>query len=413
MKIFLKNLLYRRFLYSSVLGYSGRTLFDIAFIIYATNLPNSELAVGIASIATTLPYLISFILGYMADRSKDKLDAIIRTRFYQFLLFVLFAVITIFDASWYVFAGVVLVNVVSDILGGYNSYLSMSVNTRLVEKDDLSTALALQNSINDTVSLVAKTVGVFVLGLLAYNYTYFGLFNAGLFLLAFAIVYFNKNKLKEKVGVFNKEKDLKELNFANFISDTKENLKVLKSIKVIYSYVVLFCGMNFYSAAMHALFLMLLIKSNTYIFVNTGYTIAFLEVVEILSMIVGGILPLKFYKNMSLKINAQVEIFLFILYTVNLLYIENKILLVILTILIGYVSGISNPKLDALILQSVPEDKQTSIFSIFGTIITITIPVATVIIVFLANALSLQVGLYILLILLIMLTIYSRRLKVE
>ena len=59
MNIFLKNKLYRLFTISLAFGNAGRTLFDIAFIIYATSLPNPELAVSIVSIATSLPYIIS------------------------------------------------------------------------------------------------------------------------------------------------------------------------------------------------------------------------------------------------------------------------------------------------------------------------------------------------------------------
>ena len=84
MNIFLKNKLYRLFAISSAFGNAGRTLFDIAFIIYATSLPNPELAVSIVSIATTLPYIISFILGYFADQTKDKYNRILSTRFYYF-----------------------------------------------------------------------------------------------------------------------------------------------------------------------------------------------------------------------------------------------------------------------------------------------------------------------------------------
>lgn len=79
----------------------------------------------------------------------------------------------------------------------------------------------------------------------------------------------------------------------------------------------------------------------------------------------------------------------------------------LLTVIIGYLSGISNPKLDSLILHSVPEDKQTSIYSIFSTIITLTVPLGTVIILFISNAISTQIALYSLLVLLILLVIYS------
>jgi len=215
MNIFLKNKLYRLFTVSLAFGNAGRTLFDIAFIIYATSLPNPELAVSIVSIATSLPYIISFILGYFADQTKDKYNRILSTRFYQFLLFSLFALVCIYGVQWWIFIVLVFVNVVADILGGYNSYLSMSINTRLVRKEQLSEGLAFISSINNTISLAGKAVGVFVLGLLSYNYSYFGMLNAVLFLIAFLILAKYKNSMKDEIGTFKvKNKDF--LNLAKY-----------------------------------------------------------------------------------------------------------------------------------------------------------------------------------------------------
>ena len=410
MNIFLKNKLYRLFTISSAFGNAGRTLFDIAFIIYATSLPNPELAVSIVSIATTLPYIISFILGYFADQTKDKYNRILSTRFYQFLLFSLFAFVCIYGVQWWIFIVLVFVNVVADILGGYNGYLSMSINTRLVRKEQLSEALAFISSINNTISLGGKAVGVFVLGLLSYNYSYFGMLNATLFLIAFLILAKYKNAMKAEIGSFkvdNKEK----VSTKRFLKDTIENFKILREIKKIYNFVILFLGMNFYSSAMFALLLVILVKNESLLFGNVAYTITLLEIVEVLSTIAGGVYQISFYKNMSLRNNAILEIILFIMYVGNLLILQNKFILVILTVIIGYFAGISNPKLDALILQSVPEEKQTSIYSIFSTIITISVPIGTTIILFFANAISASFALYILLILLILVLVYSFRVK--
>ena len=406
MNIFLKNKLYRLFTISSAFGNAGRTLFDIAFIIYATNLPNPELAVSIVSIATTLPYIISFILGYFADQTKDKYNRILSTRFYQFLLFSLFALVCIYGVQWWIFIVLVFVNVVADILGGYNSYLSMSINTRLVRKEQLSEALAFISSINNTISLGGKAVGVFILGLLSYNYSYFGMLNAVLFLIAFLILAKYKKLMKEKIGSFkvdNKEK----VSTKRFLKDTIENFKILREIKKIYNFVLLFLGMNFYSSAMFALLLVILVKNDSLLFGNVAYTITLLEIVEVLSTIVGGVYQISFYKNMSLRNNAILEIILFIMYVGNLLILQNKFILVILTVIIGYFAGISNPKLDALILQSVPEEKQTSIYSIFSTVITISVPIGTTVILFFANAISASFALYSLLLLLVTVLIYS------
>ena len=410
MNIFLKNKLYRLFTISSAFGNAGRTLFDIAFIIYATSLPNPELAVSIVSIATTLPYIISFILGYFADQTKDKYNRILSTRFYQFLLFLLFALVCIYGVQWWIFIVLVFVNVVADILGGYNGYLSMSINTRLVRKEQLSEALAFISSINNTISLGGKAVGVFVLGLLSYNYSYFGMLNAVLFLIAFLILAKYKNAMKAEIGSFkvdNKEK----VSTKRFLKDTIENFKILREIKKIYNFVILFLGMNFYSSAMFALLLVILVKNETLLFGNVAYTITLLEIVEVVSTIAGGVYQISFYKNMSLRNNAILEIILFIMYVGNLLILQNKFILVILTVIIGYFAGISNPKLDALILQSVPEEKQTSIYSIFSTVITISVPIGTTVILFFANAISASFALYGLLILLILVLVYSFKVK--
>ena len=410
MNVFLKNKLYRLFTISLAFGNAGRTLFDIAFIIYATSLPNPELAVSIVSIATTLPYVISFILGYFADQTKDKYNIILSTRFYQFLLFSLFALVCIYGVQWWIFIVLVFVNVVADILGGYNSYLSMSINTRLVRKEQLSEALAFISSVNNTISLGGKAAGVFILGLLSYNYSYFGMLNAVLFLIAFLILAKYKNAMKAEIGSF-KVKNTEKVSTKIFLKDTIENFKILREIKKIYNFVILFLGMNFYSSAMFALLLVILVKNDSLLFGNVAYTITLLEIVEVLSTIAGGVYQISFYKNMSLRNNAILEIILFIMYVGNLLLLQNKFILVILTVIIGYFAGISNPKLDALILQSVPEEKQTSIYSIFSTIITISVPIGTTIILFFANAISALFALYSLLILLILVLVYSFRVK--
>ena len=321
-------------------------------------------------------------------------------------MFSLFALVCIYGVQWWIFIVLVFVNVVADILGGYNGYLSMSINTRLVRKEQLSEALAFISSINNTISLGGKAVGVFILGLLSYNYSYFGMLNAALFLMAFLILTKYKKLMKAEIGSFKVE-NTEKISTKRFLKDTIENFKILREIKKIYNFVILFLGMNFYSSAMFALLLVILVKNDSLLFGNVAYTITLLEIVEVVSTIVGGVYQISFYKNMSLRNNAILEIILFIMYVGNLLILQNKFILVILTVIIGYFAGISNPKLDALILQSVPEEKQTSIYSIFSTVITISVPIGTTVILFFANAISASFALYSLLLLLVTILIYS------
>lgn len=155
--------------------------------------------------------------------------------------------------------------------------------------------MAFISSINNTISLGGKAVGVFILGLLSYNYLYFGMLNAVLFLIAFLILTKYKSVMKEKIGSFkvgNKEK----VSTKRFLKDTIENFKILREIKKIYNFVLLFLGMNFYSSAMFALLLVILVKNDSLLFGNVAYTITLLEIVEVLSTIAGGIYQISFIK---------------------------------------------------------------------------------------------------------------------
>ena len=121
--------------------------------------------------------------------------------------------------------------------------------TRLVRKEQLSEALAFISSINNTISLGGKAVGVFILGLLSYNYSYFGMLNAALFLMAFLILIKYKKLMKAEIGSFKVE-NTEKISTKRFLKDTIENFKILREIKKIYNFVILFLGMNFYSSAM-------------------------------------------------------------------------------------------------------------------------------------------------------------------
>lgn len=176
-------------------------------MIYASKFENAKLAVSIVSIITTLPYAIDFILGYMADKEDKKVSRLIHNKVLQTILFLAFSIIVFFKLSWYVFLAIVLINVVADIFGGYNSYLSLSIYYKIVEEKDLEKAFAFNNSISTTVSLVSKFMGVMIIEVIAYNYSVFGIINSSLYFVSFLLMYINRSRLKSvKFNIENKEK---------------------------------------------------------------------------------------------------------------------------------------------------------------------------------------------------------------
>lgn len=101
---------------------------------------------------------------------------------------------------------------------------------------------------------------------------------------------------------------------------------------------------------------------------------------------------MKWYKNKSIKLNLICEIIVFILVVTNFTWIHNKYLMVLFLILMGYLAGISSPRIDAHIILTLPEKQQNAVFSIFGTLVTLTVPIGAGIFVFLANTLSIQMS---------------------
>lgn len=78
-----------------------------------------------------------------------------------------------------------------------------------------------------------------------------------------------------------------------------------------------------------------------------------------------------------------------------------------LEIIFMIVAGVSNPKLTTFLLKEMPEDKQTSIFSIYGTIVTLTVPLGTIIFTFLSNVIGNMFTISILLAVLVFSLLYT------
>lgn len=118
MNIVKENKLFRILLMSNSLGLIGITLFDIVFTVYANSFPNPTLAVSIVSVTTTIPYILSFVMGYLADKTKDKIKMMMTIRIIQVCLFGVFSLLAGLSYSWWVFSLILAINFVSDFIGG-------------------------------------------------------------------------------------------------------------------------------------------------------------------------------------------------------------------------------------------------------------------------------------------------------
>lgn len=99
-----------------------------------------------------------------------------------------------------------------------------------------------------------------IIEVIAYNYSVFGIINSSLYFVSFLLMYINRSRLKSlKFNIEKKEK----ITAKRFLKDTIENLKIIRSNKKIYRFVLLFAILNLYSSGMYAIFLLVGNYANT------------------------------------------------------------------------------------------------------------------------------------------------------
>lgn len=77
MRVLIKNVVFRTLTVSNFLSALGSYIYNIVFIIYATTLPYSHIAVFIANIITIIPMVFTFWIGVKADKTKGKQEILL------------------------------------------------------------------------------------------------------------------------------------------------------------------------------------------------------------------------------------------------------------------------------------------------------------------------------------------------
>jgi Na+/melibiose symporter-like transporter len=68
-----RNKAFATLLFSSLTNTFGSAIYNIVLLVYAAGLPNPKLAVSIATIITTVPFLLQTFTGSFADKAKNKI----------------------------------------------------------------------------------------------------------------------------------------------------------------------------------------------------------------------------------------------------------------------------------------------------------------------------------------------------
>jgi len=404
------------FIISSFISMLGSTLFDIVFVIYARQMPNAKLAVSIASVVATVPFILDIIAGYLADETRNHYRGMLGVKVLQAGLFFLLSGLILLQPSWGLFVGLLVINLTSDLLGAYGSFVSLAVIKDIVSADDLADARGFESGVGSTISLVGGLIGATLIAALNYNYSLFGVLNAASFVIAFFVLWVIRRQfsdLKSSQGQVVQKAQSMVAAVKKFFITSGHNIKLLKGFPRIVGYTVAFSVINLVGSGQSTLLSLSYIQHKSLLFLNFGYTVALIDMVESIGMIIGSFLPMKRLAWLSIRANLIVMFMVCCLISVNLLVFQNRYLLLGLMVLSGILIGLLNPRIQADMISILPEKSIGSIMSVFYTIIQATVPLGAIVFAFLANSVSLVLAWWGLLAVIVGGAVYVVQLKIR
>lgn len=372
MKKILTNKLFMFGYVSDMLSNFGDVLYYLALMNYVLLLPKPQFALAMITLSETLPILTGFAIGIYADKTANKVDSILMTLFARCGLYVLVGLVMGFSPSLWVVVVASLINLVSDLLGQYENGLNTPLSLRVLAADEREQAFAFRQSTSAILQIAFKVVAAALVGILSYQNLAF--VNAGTFAMAAAIMLVLKPSFTKLLA--DKPIELAEDLTANqgnifkeMWSSSKLVLREIKSIPVLAQALIIVPALNAIFSALDVILVYHLSQHPDMIIHNPATTIAILSIAMLLGTVLGGILVMGPFKNLDIvKVLDLVTFFPFFIFLAFLLHQTYAICVLIffVSVLVGFI----NPKMTALVMNSLPEERLATIGAGLNTYFT-------------------------------------------
>ncbi|HEL1639714.1 TPA: MFS transporter [Streptococcus suis] len=357
---------------ADVISNFGDTLYYLALMNYVLFLPDTKFALAMITASETLPILAGLFIGIWADKTKNKLDTILATLVVRVGLYALVGFLMGFSPALWIVAVVCVINFLSDLSGQYENGLYMPVSLRVVAAEDRETAMAFKMTVKNLLQIAFQASGAILIGFMSYQNLAF--FNAGTFLVSLAIMATLRPafaKLLKENPIQEVEQTETEAGLIKGIGQSiKDSYQAVQNIPVLKASIITIASLNAIFTAISPLVILSMKEFSDFVIVNSGITLALVFNLFSVGYILGSSLGMAFFKHISLsnllKCCTVLSVILFVGFYFHNIYI------VMATILVTTMTtGIINPKLYALIMNELPEDKLATINAGMGTIFNI------------------------------------------
>lgn len=374
MKLLFKNSLYRVITISRMLNSFGSYIYNLVFVIYAASMPKATLAIFIANMVTIVPTFFTFWIGVKADRTQRKASFMIFVGFIQAILFSVIACV-IRDKTFLVFSVVCVINIISDVLSDYSAGLRLPILQKNIHEDDLFEAYSFAQFTSYLCNIIGQTFGVWLLTVSDNNFSFVAIINALSFLFSTIILLLNKDKLTHEAVVFSNKtnsllKQFKEM-YRN-MDEIFKNSHSISFVKILVS--ILF--INALGGAVGSIY-NFHFMNHSLLGLSYGQSILVVEIVILIGAILGSLTPNDYFSKKDFPTLLIINSSLFGIVGLINSVASNPLFGIILLFFAAYIMGKSAPKLDALLMQSLPSDILAQSNNFIGMLFTLSLPVGT------------------------------------
>ncbi|HGO5511495.1 TPA: MFS transporter [Streptococcus suis subsp. hashimotonensis] len=362
MKKLVNNKLFLSSFVADLISNFGDTLYYLALMNYVLFLPDTKFALAMITASETLPILAGLFIGIWADKTKNKLDTILATLVIRVGLYALVGFLMGFAPALWVVAVVCVINFLSDLAGQYENGLYMPVSLRVVAAEDRETAMAFKMTVKSLLQIAFQASGAILIGFMSYQNLAF--FNAGTFLVSLAIM----ATLRPALAKLLKENPIQEAEqteteaglIKGMRNSLKESYQAVQNIPVLKASIVTIASLNAIFTALSPLVILNMKEFSDFVIVNAGTTIALISIFFSVGSILGSSIGMALFKNVSLinllKFSTLMPVLLFSGFFLHNIYVVLAVIFVTAVTL-----GIFNPKMSALVMNELPEDKLATV----------------------------------------------------
>ncbi|HEM6120531.1 TPA: MFS transporter [Streptococcus suis] len=362
MKKLVNNKLFLSSFVADLISNFGDTLYYLALMNYVLLLPDTKFALAMITASETLPILAGLFIGIWADKTKNKLDTILATLVVRVGLYAFVGFLMGFTPALWVVAVVCVINFLSDLAGQYENGLYMPVSLRVVAAEDRETAMAFKMTVKNLLQIAFQASGAILIGFMSYQNLAF--FNAGTFLFSLAIMAGLRPafaKLLKESPIQEVEQTETEAGLIKGIGQSiKDSYQAVQNIPVLKASIITIASLNAIFTALSPLAILNMKEFSDFVIVNAGTTVALISILFSVGSILGSSLGMALFKNVSLvnllKFSTLMPVLLFSGFFLHNIYVVLAVIFVTAVTL-----GIFNPKMSALVMNELPEDKLATV----------------------------------------------------